>query len=274
MLLVPSFCGFQWKAYTTPNPSTTPGTSITAGSGSKGSWGQILSALTYDVYGLMLWINTGWASATQRDYLIDIGVDPAGGSSYSPVISNILAHQASDPIYGGRWYYFPFFIKAGSTVGARAQSNGAYTIRVAAIAYGRPTNPEVALCGQYSETLGVSGNGGTSITPGASGAEGAWVSLGTTTKNLWWFQLCVGFSTTATTALIYFCDLATGDETNKHMIIENLPLFNPGALEKTGNPLMMDGYWEVPAGGTLYVRASCSGTSDTGCNALAVGIGG
>jgi hypothetical protein len=44
--------------------------SITAGSGSKGSWGQILSALTYDVYGLMLWINTGWASATQETILL------------------------------------------------------------------------------------------------------------------------------------------------------------------------------------------------------------
>ena len=274
MLLVPVFCGFQWRKFTTPNPSTSPGTSITAGADTKGSWGQIAAALDEDVYGFLLWIVAGAVSGAQRDYLIDIGVDPAGGTNYVPIISDILAHQASRAVDCGRQYYFPMFIKAGARVGARAQGNGANTIRVAGIFYGKPTNPEVALVGQYSETIGVSGNGGTSLTPGASGAEGSWVSLGTTTKHLWWWQLCVGFSTTVTTSKMYYFDLAVGDDTNKDIILENVALYHPGTAERTGQTLSMDGFWDVPAGSTLYVRGSCSGATDSGCNALAVGVGG
>ena len=72
---------------------------------------------------------------------------------------------------------------------------------------------------------------------------------------------------------MYFFDLAYGDATNKHIIIENLPQFNPGTAEMSGNPLWLNGFWEVPAGGTLYVRGSASGTRQT-TEAVAVGIGG
>ena len=275
MLCVPTFNCFQWSARTTTNPTTTPGVSVTAGSGAKGSWVSLLSALSNDVYLLLLWICNGNASAAQRDYLVDIGVDPAGGTSYSTIIGNILSHQASNAVDGGRWFYFPYFIKAGSTVGVRAQGNGANTIRVAAIAYGRPVNPEAIAVGQYSETLGVSGNGGTSITPGTSGAEGSWVSLGTTTRHCWFWQLCVGFSNATTTSQMYFFDMAIENVSTPSMfIIENLPIFHPGTAERTGNPLILDGFCDVPEGSTIYVRGSASGTPDTGCNAVVIGIGG
>jgi hypothetical protein len=216
----------------------------------------------------------GNSSGAQRDYIIDIGVDPAGGTSYVAKINNILAHQASNAADGGRWFYFPIFIPAGATVGARAQGNGANTIRVHVRAYGRPSHPHLVRTGQYSETVGVSGNGGTSVTPGNSAAEGSWTSIGTTTRPTWYWQLCAGFSGTATTSQMYYVDLAYGDGSGKVMIIENMPLFHPGTAERTGNPLVMDGYCDVPAGATLYVRASASGTSDANFNALAVGIGG
>jgi hypothetical protein len=265
---------FNYVAATSTTPSTTPGTSITAGSGTKGAWGQILSALSKDVFEIILWINAGNANATQRDYLIDIGIDPAGGSSYTPIISNILAHQASNAVDGGRWYYFPIRIKSGCTVGARAQGNGANTIRVFARAHGQPSHPELIRSGRYSETVGVSGNGGTSITPGNSGAEGTWTSIGTTTRRTWFWQLCAGFSGSTTTSQMYFVDLAYGDDSNKIILIQDLPLFHPGTAERTGNPLAITGYGNVPGGATLYVRASASGTADAGFNALAVGIGG
>jgi len=273
MLLIPTWCGFQWKAYTTPNPSTTPGTSITAGSGTKGSWGQVLSALSNDVYMLELWINAGNSSGAQRDYWIDIGVDPAGGTSYSVLIADIVGHMADSAVAGGRWYRFPIFIKAGSTVGARAQGNGANAIRVAAIAYGWPTNPEAVLVGQYSETLGNGTFPGVSFTPGSSGAEGNWVQVGTTTRNCWWWQIGVGYSGTTLTSLMYYIDLATGDSSNKHMIIENMPVFIRGTAETWAQFATFDGFWEVPAGASLYVRGSCSGTA-LALNCTVQGIGG
>ena len=266
---------FNWSFHQPNSPSTTPGVAVTPGSGAEGNWAQLATSanIANDVYGIWVNINSGNTTGTQRDLQIDIGVDPAGGTSYTAVISNILASQAAAGAAGGYHYYFPLFVKAGSSVAARAQSNSTSTVRVSAIFYGLPSDPGAAAVGQYSETLGASGNAGTSFTPGNSGAEGSWASLGTTAKNCWWWQLCVGIANSATTSLMYHCDLAAGDASNKHIIIENMRLYLPGTAEQTGSPLMMGSY-EVPAGATLYVRGTCSGTAATGFSATAIGIGG
>jgi hypothetical protein len=268
---------FGWSYSLQANPSTSPGVSVTPGSGSKGSYVQLCSAanMAYDCYGILLWVTAGNTTATIRDILLDIGTDPAGGTSYSQVIgiNNIFVPQASNAIQGGRWFYFPLFIKAGISVGARGQASNASTFAVTARFFGRPSDPDMCMAGQYSETIGVSGNGGTPFTCGNTAGEGSWTSLGTTTRACWWWQLAAGHNVGTTTAQMYFFDLAYGDGSNKHLIIENLPQINPGSAEASGNPLWPLGYWYVPAGATLYVRGSASGTSETN-EAVAVGIGG
>jgi hypothetical protein len=260
------------------NPSTTPGVSVTPGSGSKGSYVALCSAANNPngYYGVLLWVHAGNTSATIRDILLDIGTDPAGGTSYSQVngINNIFVPQASSAVNSGRWFYFPIFIPAGYSVGARGQANSTSTFRVGAIFFGNPSHPELVRAGQYSETLGVSGNGGTPLTMGSSGAEAAsWTLLGTTTRPCWWWQLAAGHNVGTTTAQMYFFDLAYGDGTNMVTIIQNLPQFNPGTAEISGNPLWPCGFCEVPAGASIYARGSASGTAET-CEAVAVGIGG
>jgi hypothetical protein len=265
-----------WSYSLNASPSTTPGVSVTPGSGSKGSYVQLASAanLANDCYGILLWVVAGNTTATIRDILIDIGTDPAGGTSYSQVVglNNIFCPQAGNAIQGGYWMYFPLFIKAGWSVGARAQANSTSTVRVAARFFGQPSDPSSLLYGQYSETIGVSGNGGTPITCGNTAAEGNWTSIGTTTRACWYFVLCTGHNVGTTTAQMYYFDLAYGDGTNYHLIIENQPHLNPGTAEAT-NSFRIGANWEVPAGGTLYVRGSASTTAKT-CEAVAVGIGG
>lgn len=267
---------WNWAYHTTGSPSTTPGVVVTPSSGSEGSWVALASSanIAQDVYGVFVHINAGNTTATQRDIIVDIGVDPAGGTSYVSVISDILCSQASAFLNGGLSFYFPLFIKAGSSVGARARANSTSTVRVDTIFYGRPSHPESVFVAQYSETIGVSGNAGTGFTPGNSGSEGSWVSLGTTTRTLWWWQLGVGIANGTTTALAYYIDLATGDASNKYMIIENHRIILPGTAEQTTNIRLPVGFWEVPAGGTLYVRGTCSGTAVTGFSAIAIGVGG
>lgn len=258
------------------NPSTTPGSAVTPGSGSKGSYVQLASAanLNFDCYGILLWVIAGNTSTGIRDILLDIGVDPAGGTSYDQVIglNNIFVPQAGNAVDGGYLMYFPLFIPAGCSVGARGQASSTSTFRVAARFFGQPLDPASLLVGQYSETIGVSGNGGTPITCGNTAAEGAWTSIGTTTRPCWYWVLCVGHNVGTTTAQMYYFDLAYGDGSNKHIIIENQPHFNPGTAEKT-SAFRIGANWEVPAGGTLYVRGSASGTAET-CEAVTVGIGG
>jgi hypothetical protein len=261
------------------NPSTSPGVSVTPGAGSEGAYVQLASGanLTSDCYGILLWFNAGNTTATIRDILADIGTDPAGGTTYTQTlgISDIFVPQASSAVNSGRWFYFPLFIKNGTSVGVRGMSNIATTFRCMARFYGRPSHPENVAVGQYSETIGVSGNGGTPFTCANTGGVGTWTSIGTTTRPCWWWQLAYGHNVGTTTAQMYFASLGVGDGTvaNTYTIIENLPQFNPGTAEMSGNPLWPQGYWEVPEGSTMYVRGSASGTAET-TEAVAVGIGG
>lgn len=268
--------GFNWWYSLQTTPSTTPGVSVTPGSGSEGSYAQLASGanLAQDVYLVLLWITAGNTTGTIRDILIDIGLDPAGGTSYSQTggISDIFVPQCSNAVEGGRWFEFPLFIKAGTSVGVRAQASNTSTVRVAAWFFGRPTHPEFCPVGQYSETIGVSGNGGTPFTCGNSSAWGSWTSLGSTTRPCWFWVLAWGHNVGTTTAQMYFAELGYGDGTNMVTIIPCMPMHNPGTAEKSGSPLLW-GIWEVPAGGTLYVRGSASGTAET-TEAVAVGIGG
>jgi hypothetical protein len=263
--------------------STTPGAAVTPGaSNAEGAWTQIATAanIANDVYGILLWVVSGSTSATIKDHLLDIGVDNAGGTTYTEKIANIVCGQSSAPMNGGMWFYFPFSIKAGSSVAVRVKGVAATagSLRVGATFYGKPTDPSTVFAGQYSETIGtITNSAGVSFTPGNSNAEGTWVSLGTTTRMLWWHQLCVQVSNGTTTSLAYKIDLAYGDATNKTMIIENMDVLLPGTAEQTTIPnhnSMIEGFCEVPAGSTLYVRGTCSGTSATGWNAVCVSIGG
>jgi len=269
-------CGFNWWYSLQTVPSATPGVLVTPGSGSKGSYVQLASGanLAQDCYGIRLWVNAGSTSATIRDLLLDIGLDQAGGTSYAQTggINDIFAPQSSAAINAGRWFYFPLFIKAGTSVGVRGQANSTATVRVAAWFFGQPTHPENIAVGQYSETIGVSGNGGTPITCGDSAAWGSWTSIGTTTRPCWYWQLGFGNNVGTTAAQVYFAELGYGDGTNMVTIIPCMPMSNYSNIEQSSNPLLM-GYWKVPAGGTLYVRGSATGTAET-AEAVAIGIGG
>jgi len=264
-------------------PSTTPGVSVTPGASNvEGSWTEIAgdADITQDIYLVQLFISGGGSNAASKMQLLDIGWDPAGGTSYSAQINNIACGSTNSPAtvsaYGGLTFILPIFIPAGSAVAVRIQGSHATagTVRVQAEFYGRPSHPENVNVGQYSETIGtITNSSGVAFTPGNSGAEGSWVSLGTTSRPLWWWQLGVQADDTSLLGSGYHFDLAYGDGSNKIMIIENFQYYCSNG-ETTSGGIQINGFCEVPAGGELFVRGSCTGTSDAGWNAVAVGIGG
>lgn len=271
-MLANARCGFGW-VYTNVTANTSPGTSITPVVGSKGNWTALVSAANCanDVYGIRIWVTNGNTSGGIRNICLDIGVDTAGGTNYSVVIPDILCSQASNAVDGGQWFYFPIFVKAGSTIAARAQSSHTTAFRTSIYIYGRPSKPEALAVGQYCETIGATPPVGVSVTPGNSNAWGDWTSIGTTSQALWHWSISCGFDAGTTTALMYLVSLSYGS--SYETIIESQPLFLPGTAERLGEPLF-GSYWEVPAGSTLYVRARCSGTTASGFNVVATGIGG
>jgi hypothetical protein len=271
------------------NPSlTAQGTSVIPGaSNAEGTFTQIASGanISRDVYWIAIWVNGGSTSAQQKDHLLDIGVDPAGGSSYTAVISDIVCGESialnsgvSTLVGASRHFVFPLFIKNGSSVAVRIQGSNATagTVRVSAKFWGDPSNPECVPVGQYSETIGaISGSAGVVFTPG-NAADGTYTSLGTTTRDLWWWQLGVSVSDATMSFTGCYVDLAYGDATNKVIIRRGFYGTDGSEMlaECFGTNLLFDSYKPVPAGATLYVRGRCSTTPDSNWNAVAIGIGG
>lgn len=263
------------------NPSANPGTSVTPGAtNAEGSWTQVASSanIAYDVYGICVQISGGNTSAQQKDHLLDIGIDPAGGTSYAAIISNIICGQSDASQRGAANYFFPFFIPAGSAVAVRVQGNNgtAGTVIVWCHFWGRPTRPELITVGQVSETIGtITNSGGVAFTPG-NAADGTWTSLGTTTRALWWWQICAQISNGTVASERTYVDLSYGDGTTFHIIHQGHQLGFTGTTEvcsRSSVAQMVGGYREVPAGATLYVRGRCNTAPTSGYNAVAVAIG-
>jgi hypothetical protein len=144
--------------------------------------------------------------------------------------------------------------------------------------WGDPSSPEQLPIGQYSETIGtITNSQGVSFVPGTT-ADGTWVNVGTTVKDMWWWQLCVQLSSTAYTGIRgTYVDLAYGDATNKFPFHRGL--YVEDALEALvnvwrSNLQYANCYMPLPGGSNLYVRGRSSAAPTTTWNATVIGIGG
>ena len=268
MLHVPTgantFC-LTTPSWGTTRPASANGTSVTPAVGSKGAYVQLGSDLTEDAYGILINMNTNFGSAASRNTVVDIGIDPAGGTSYSVAIANLLCggSAAYTRNGGGNWYYFPLFIPAGSAIAARAQGSVTTAIRVGCVTFSRPANPASIRKGSFVETIGITAPEGVVVVPGTT-SEGAWTLIGTTTLRTWWVQF--GFQVrstdTAWTLSAIHVDVATGTASQKDVIIQDANVcFDSG--EYMGNPPLTAGVeWDIPAGSNIYMRAQSSGGLD------------
>jgi len=266
------------------NPSATIGTSVTPGaSNSEGSWTQIASSanIAQDCYWLYIQIHTGATSAAAKNQLLDIGIDPAGGTSYTAFLSNLqIGASPALTVAGNREHIFPIFIKAGSSVAVRIQGSNATagTVRVAARFYGQPSRPEAVPVGTVSQTFGtITNSNGQSVTPG-NAADGSWVDLGAVSPSpLWWWQLGYGIDNATITAEYTYLEVAFGDATNKVTIFKVMHGGTTGetcGLAAQTSLLACAAYQPVPVGANIYVRARCNNAPDTGYHVTVVGIGG
>lgn len=232
-----------------------------------GSWTQILAATAQDIFYVQIGFNAVNVSSAIRDCLADIGVDPAGGTTYAVLIPQLLCSCAASTALCGDGtinYFFPVFIKAGSTVACRMSVNNSTvgTGRVTIRGYGQPSNPSAIKYGTSVVAYGtvLASSKGTTVVPGATGAAGTYVSLGATTQDHWFWQMGYGIGNAATAARAYHGDIAVGDGTNFLILIPSIYL-NVNAATALG--YNNSGWNEsiVPSGTTLYGRMTCSGTA-------------
>lgn len=269
-----------WTSNNTGRPSATMGTSITPGNNTMGSYTQLLSSanVANDVFGVLININSNNVAAAVRDALVTIGVDPAGGTAYTDTIPTLLGSCAGASTFGGIWYYFPLWIRAGSSVAAKASVNNATvgTLRVFIRVFGQPTQPECVKVGTYVDAYGVTTgtSSGTAVTSGTT-SEGAWTTLATSiARGAWWWQCGMGCADTTMAALVYSMDLGIGDGTTKRVVINDALVIADGT-ERLNWPAQIIGCeFDSPIGRNVYGRLQCSGTADASLSMAAYGLGG
>lgn len=281
MLHVPLGAGYGLitPSYGTTRPAATNGTSVTPVT--TNAWGtavQLHTATTADAYGIWVNINSNFTSAASRNTAIQIGVDEAGGTAYVYKLTNILCGNAGTYAggSGGIWHFFPLYIPTGSTIAVQARGSVVTALRVGTVLLQEYREPAVFRRGTFSETLGVTVGAGTAAgvtaTAGTT-AEGAWVTLGTTVKRMWHWQVGCQVATAQTTqnANAIHVDLAVGDATTKDIILTN-SFFSTDTTEQIFN-IPQNVMYDVPAGSTIYGRLQISGTANA-YSLCAYGVGG
>lgn len=282
MIAAPSEWG--WRLSTLEGaggrPTNNIGTSIAPGENTYGTYEEIVagSLVSHDVYLIDVIIGTGAATAAARDILVTLGIDPDGGTSFSDFISHLMGSNASEYTTatsgGGVSYRFPIFLRAGSSIAAKASVNNVSLseLRVAVVLYGKPSNPEAVWAGSFVQTFGATpaSSSGTALTPGeASG--GAWVELGTLDKTIRHWEAGIGFNTGTFTAGVMHCDLGIGDATDK-----KTPIVDGYATISAAERLYKT-HWAAPGigapGDKVYGRAQGSDPATANMSMIAYGVG-
>lgn len=283
-----NYCYSSLSNNNTNAASTNFGRTVTSGNaGVKGAWTNLMPStysyidpgdsttqvLSKDCYFLEIIIGEDSSNTpVGKPCIADFGVDSDGGSNFKIKIKDLIVGPAGFAYNSSNIVYkFPIYIKAGSSIGMRIQSEttGTRNFRVGIRYFGLPSNKESIFTGNYIETIGQSGVGGTSFTFGEN-VYGAWASLGTTTKKLSYWNLGVTFNNSAIVARTSYINFAYG--THKKIIIPNMFIFTT-SVERIGYA-NMGVYHTIPAGTELFVQgATVTVSSMSGFSAMAYGVG-
>lgn len=258
------------------------GSAVTAGANNAdGSAASVLSALAHDVEMLVIGISGfgNTSGAINPCTLLDILVDPAGGTSWSgtPLIEKLLVGgtypvnlQSATVGVGAPplWYFFPIWIPAGTSIGGQARTAHSSTItgRVVIWAYGENRNPGSWWCGRKVTSIGInaSSSRGTDHTPAASSSYSSWASLGSpTTIDAYAYQWAAQGendtdwqSTTPASASPYNFQFGVDSTQIGPILVKGITAGEVGTSFPTG-PM----FRHIPAGSQLQVRGAAFGVS-------------
>jgi hypothetical protein len=279
-LIIPS--GPAFAHWTTNFGSTvaanTPsgfGTPITIGaSNSDGTAVTLISALSHDCEYLWLGFCGFTLLSTAPTALLDILIDPAGGTSWTSLIDDLIVSGAGVFSFSGSSvfgmplaYHFPIWLKAGTSIGARVRSAAATTPTtgtVFAMAAGGNKNPASWWCGQKVETIGTfdaANSLGQLHMPGVSGSYSSWTDLGSpSTGRAGAVQWGVGCGNTADIgSRSYRYEFGAASTMIGPPVIKILSSSEAG-WSVISNPIFCD----LPSGTQLQVRGETSASSIDG----------
>lgn len=249
----------------------TPGTTVTTGaaSGTKGTAVQLIASTAFDAYWMTVIASDYRLAATASQGCLDI---LRGAATEDVLIPDLLmgycGHAAGSGCLGPKRWDFPLYIPAGTRLAAQAAgARVSTTLQVWVFLYGGDGYPAFRV-GSTVTTYGVTVPNGTTVTPGASGAEGSWTQI-TASTTADHFAIVPSYQATADTTINDRCiavDIGVGAATEEEIMQSYW--FNTNSNESMSGPInSMPCMQDVPSGTRLVMRASNSGTNDGGYNA-------
>lgn len=247
--------------------TATPGTAVTTGAASttKGTPAEIFASTSFDTYWLRVVASDYATPATNSQGCLDILI---GAATEEVLIANLLMGSCGR-VSGSaerqpKTWDFPLYIPAASRIAAQAAGARVSTaMRVWMFLYGGDGLPPFRLGGKVT-TYGVTVPNGTAITPGGSGAEGAWTQIAASSSEDH-FAFVPSFQPSADTTLndlAFQVDIGFGAATEKLLAEYWFGTTNDEAM---GGPVnSMPAFQDVPSGTRLVMRASNSGANDAG----------
>lgn len=246
--------------------TATPGTSVTTGaaSGTKGTAVQLIASTSFDAYWVVIVASQYAVAATNSGGCLDI---LTGAATEEVLIPDLLMGYCGTAFTGrGRkTWEFPLYIPAGTRLAAQAAGQRtSAAFRVAIFLYGGNGYPPYR-CGTKVTTYGVTVPAGTTVTPGASGAEGAWAQITASTSEDH-FALVPSFQggdDTTKGNLGYMLDIGMGAATEEEIGQSFYYGVNTDEVyDGPYNPMPL--FQDIPSGTRLVARVSNSGANDTG----------
>ena len=247
------------------------GTSVTTGAaaGTKGAVAELIASTSFDAYMIAIHAGDYGFSAVACEGMLDILI---GTATEEVLIPNLLMGYCSGPNLAaipaslGKNWLFPLYIPAGSRISARAAGARTSTIvRVAVSLWGGHGVPPFRVGSKVvSYPTAPAVPRGQTITPGASGVDGAWTQVVASTSEPH-FAIVPSFQVetdTTVTQKTYQLDLGVGSATES--VIPSAYWYVTGTSEgMTGAWPDLPTFTDIPSGSRLVARVSNSGANDT-----------
>lgn len=253
--------------------SSGPTITGSASANTKSATVRILTAVDFDVHLIAISFTGINAGNQTRQAVGDLMYDPAGGTSWSVLIPDMIFGQnisAQALVCHNQVYVFPVYVKSGASFGIRHQCAQASVNCSAQVwVWGEPSRPELWWCGSAVEVLGVTTSGasaGTEFTPGNNAWSG-WTTLGTSTKPYGAYQMGMGPGNDSTLAAKYY-----------------LMQLGIGSAQMPGSPTQYFGttaneirayampqcplFCDIPSGVVFQARSYCNTAADVQCAAM------
>lgn len=248
-----------------------PGTAVTAAGSANtdGTQVSLLAAVAHDVHYIVIAVgNTSGTSAVDTAALLDILIDPAGGTTWAAFIDDLVI-GFSGVLTGGtvgltQHYHFPIYVPSGASLGAQVRSaTASAAFRVGIWAYGNPSRPESWWCGQKVESVGIdaANSKGTDITPGSTTGTFTFTNVGSVTSARYGaIQFGQNGSDSVAAALAYHAQIGVGGAR-----VPGTPTF--AWTNSTGEVSARAGHYgpiwcDIPEGTQLQVGACSSGAAE------------